>query len=621
MKSNKIINESQSDLIQVYREDIEKEAIVVRDKKILSAKKREYLPYGDYVIGNLQRTVSQIVGCEVQDIQFGFPPENFEGDLSLSTYDLAKNLKIKPQEIVKKIIDAINSNKSTGLFETAAAAGPYINFTLNRKKVYELTLAQIGKLGEKYGESDVNRGKVGIIDFSSPNIAKPMGVGHLRSTIIGNSIYKLYEATGYQMIRDNHLGDWGTQFGKLVWAFRKWGSEKDLEKDPIRFLNELYIKFHSEAENNPQMEDEARDIFKKLEDGDAEVVSLWNRFRELSIKEFKETYKLLDVDFDLEIGESFYADQSDKVIRGCVLSGACKEEGKRGLVVCEVSDSPSFLLRKEDGSSLYATRDLATIKFREKVFNPDVILYVVGQEQGLYFKQVFGLAKKVGYARPNTELKHLGFGMVLGSDGKKMSTRKGSLVELGDLIDRSREESLRILTEKYPDTSKKELSEIAEAIGTGAIAYNDLKQAMEHNISFDWNRMLDFKGGSAVFLQYACVRIKSILAKVKTERSDVDLTKTPKEIKFEEKEEFELLKKLMFLPNIIARAQKADSPHFIRIYIEEVTDAFSRFYEKVSIINTHDKVLLESRILLVSATGLVLKKGLDLLNVKVPAKL
>ncbi|EKE18429.1 MAG: hypothetical protein ACD_9C00339G0004 [uncultured bacterium] len=448
-----------------------------------------------------------------------------------------------------------------------------------------------------------------------------MGVGHLRSTIIGQALANLYEKTGYTVIKDNHLGDWGTQFGKLLLAYKQWGNEQKIAENPIAELKDLYVKFHDLAKENPQMEDDARALFVKLENGDSELTALWKRFRELSIIDFEKMYKRLGISFDLYVGESFFIKDAENAVVDCLAKGACKIDEETGAVVVDSDENmPSFLLRKQDGSTLYMSRDLAAMKFRSEVLNPESILYVVGSEQGLNFKQLFALAEKTGYLPSSTKAKHIDFGMIT-VEGKKMSTRKGTLIELEDLLKQSVEKSREILSQKNPTLTQQELDEISEIVGVGAILYNDLHQSRTKNISFDWDRMLDLEGGSAAYLQYTYVRIQSILRKLTDVYPGEMKVLDENEISFEAKSEFSLAKKLMIFPQVIAKAQKTDSPHDLCVYLEELTLIFNSFYNEVSIIRTEDVKLRNSRVMLGSATANVIRNGLALLNIRVPEKM
>lgn len=548
------------------------------------------------------------------------PPAHVTGDFAIGTFPFAKSAGRPPQEIAMKIAEAINS-ADLEFIEGASAQGPFVNVNARKGVLYASILSNIAESGERYGESDQNSGKIAFMDYSSPNIAKPIGVGHLRSTIIGQSLSNLYEKTGYTVIRDNHLGDWGTQFGKLLYAYRLWGDEKNLREDPIGELKNLYVRFHGSSAENPEMEEAARKLFADLENGDPELLALWKRFRELSIADFEKVYRRLGVRFDMFVGESYFVREAGNVVNECLGAGVCRiDPGTGAVVVDDLEGLPSFLLRKQDGSTLYISRDLASLRFRVKTFRPDSILYVVGSEQELNFRQLFALARRIGYLDRSTEAKHIGFGMVT-RDGKKMSTRKGTLIELESLMRQSVEKSREILLSKNSDLRPDELAATAETIGIGAVIYNDLRQSRMKNISFDWDRMLDLEGGSAVYLQYTYVRIGSILRKFR-EAFPGETGNAPEGgAVYLNDSEFALAKKLLLFPAVIANAQETDSPHDICTYLEELALSFNSFYNETSIMKTDDPALRSSRIVLIGSVAKVIRNGLALLSVGVPDRM
>src|SRR3989339_827927 len=586
-----------------------------RITKELSLKKT--VIFDNYTLIKIKKSLGGILEIDADKLSLNAPPEHIKTDLSMALFGFAglDSGGNDPKKLAGDWAKKINETKNE-FIENAQALGPYLNINLKKQKIYSLILNDISKLKNKFGQSDLNAKKVAVIDYSGPNIAKPIGVGHLRSTIIGQALANIYEATGYGVIRDNHLGDWGTQFGKLVYAYRQWGDKKKIAENPIKELNELYVKFHEEAEKNPEIEDIAREIFQKMEEGDSELIKLWMKFRSISIAEFKKVYERLGIKFDMYLGESYFAGETDKIVKECLEKKLAKKDEETGAIAVENLDGlPSFLLRKKDDSGLYITRDLAALIFRVEVFEPDDILYAVGEEQSLHFRQLFALARALGYI-DGAKAKHIGFGLVL-SGGEKMSTRKGTLIELEELIKQSVEKSKEILRQKNKNLSEKEIEEISEIIGLGAVVYNDLRQSRQKNISFDWNRMLDFEGGSAVYLQYTCARINSILKKLDAREAERKNSKPA----FEKDSEFALAKKMMFFPMVVLEAQKHDSPHLIAVYLEELAQLFNHFYNEVSIIGTGDAKLRLSRVSLIKSTATVIKNGLKLLGVKTPEKI
>lgn len=611
-----------------YKKETEQSIQITKEKIKSELENREYIHYEDYPLGKLEKEIQSLIQQDLNNskdingqIILETPPSHISRDFSLSTFRIAKILGIEPAEMALKIAGIINENKPD-LIQKVDTAGPFVNLILNKDKTYSCALSNINLLKDRYGESDINAKKIAMFDYSAPNIAKPIGVGHLRSTIIGQALSNIYEKTGYSIIRDNHLGDWGTQFGQLIYAYQHWGDEEKISQNPINELKNLYVKFNQNSKDDPKIENSAREIFSKLEQKNPELVALWKKFRDLSIKDFEKTYQRLGVKFDLNIGESYFTDQTKPIVEECLKKGLAKKDSDTETVVVDtLKNLPSFLLQKQDGSSLYLARDLATIKFRVENFHPNTIVYVVGSEQELNFKQLLEFSRKAGYLPPKTEAKHIKFGMVL-LEGEKMSTRKGTLIELKDLLSQSVKKSKEIIIQKGTGLSQKEIDEVSEIIGVGAIIYNDLKQSKEKNISFDWNRMLNFEAGSAVYLQYTYVRIKSIINKLENvlRKSVEPIISIEKDI-FKDESEYNLAKKLMLYPAIIIKAQKIDAPHLIIEYLEELSQTFNSFYNDVSIIKTTDNKLQKSRINLINATAQVLKEGLNLLNIRVPEKM
>src|SRR3989338_10967755 len=595
------------------------------DKSVEKTKKRiakefsskKTVIFDNYALVKIKKNLGVILEIDADKLSLNAPPEHIKTDLSMALFGFAglDSGGNDPKKLAEDWARKINKTKNE-FIENAQALGPYLNINLKKQKIYSLILNDISKLKNKFGQSDLNAKKVAVIDYSGPNIAKPIGVGHLRSTIIGQALASIYKATGYSVIRDNHLGDWGTQFGKLVYAYQQWGDKKKIAENPIKELNELYVKFHEEAEKNPEIEDSAREIFQKMEKEDSELIKLWMKFRSISIAEFKKVYERLGIKFDTYLGESYFAEETDKIVDECLEKGLAKKDEETGAIAVEdLEGLPSFLLRKKDDSGLYITRDLAALIFRMEVFEPDDILYVVGEEQSLHFRQLFALARALGYI-DGMKAKHIGFGLIL-SGGEKMSTRKGTLIELEKLIKQSVEKSKEILRQKNKDLSEKEIKKISEIIGLGAVIYNDLRQSRQKNISFDWKRMLDFEGGSAVYLQYTVARINSIFKKLNADETKEKISKPI----FEKESEFALARKMMFFPQVVLEAQKHNSPHLIAVYLEELAQLFNHFYNEVSIIGTKDRGLRLSRVLLIKSVATVIKNGLKLLGVKTPEKI
>lgn len=584
---------------------------VAKAKKKLK-KKRHFVPLDSYPWhSEMTAVLSRYPGAKID-----VPPSHIPADIALSG--------VSPDKLDSLAKDFLKIS----FVEKVERAGIFLNVGFKRGKMYADILNSVAELEAEFGCSDIHKDKRVVIDYSHPNITKPIGVGHLRSTIIGEALARIYEATGYRVVRENYLGDWGTQFGKVIYAYKNWGVEEEMEKNPIVHLKDLYVRFHEEAEKNPKLEDEARAIFQKLEGGDEELLKLWKNFRDISILEFMKMYEVLGVEFDAITGEGMTTPSTAKVITAALEKGLAKKSD--GAVVVEgLEGLPSFLLEKQDGSTLYLTRDVVTLGWRIKEFEPSDVLYVVGQEQNLHFKQLFALSRALGFLG-SVHPAHVGFGLLM-IGGKKMSTRKGTLVELDELIRESIEKSASIIKEKNTELSEKEIAEVSKIVGVGAVIYNDLRQSREKNIQFDWDRMLDFESGSAAYLQYTYARIQSILRKSMNEElrikninetnSSFTIPHSRFSFLFEDDSEWQLARKFMFFPGVIARAKDLNAPHLIATYMEELAQLFNHFYNKVQVLKTENEKLRNSRLMLISAVAEIIKNGLNLLNIKVPERM
>ncbi len=623
---------------QIYTEEADKDIQKIREH--VTQKKREphSLLLSDYYFFRFKKQLLEVLGglVGVEECLEGLnqPPAHIAGDFALPVFPLAKERGESPAKVAEGVAHLLNTQATNDdvLWASAVVVGPFVNIILKDQFLIESVLGQIRDLSGRYGENNGNENKIEserkvvLVEYSSVNVAKPIGVGHMRSTIIGQAIANIFEYSGAVVIRHNYLGDWGTQFGKLAYAYELWGDEEMLKKDPLRSLKNLYVKFHEEAEKDPALEDKGREYAARLEADDEELLKVWSKFKDISLEGFKKTYERLGVSFDTYlVGEAYFAhsDEKDRVIGQCLAqTDICHVDEESGAVVVEGlhgrgSDShkelPAFILRKKDGTSLYLTRDVVALKERIRFWNPDQIFIVVGSEQELHFRQLFSLAERLHILDEKKVATHISFGTVL-SDGKKMSTRKGSLVELEGLLEESVQKSATILKEKNPDLSEAEIKQNAEIIGIGAVVYNDLRQSRERNISFDWNRMLDFEGGSAAYLQYTCVRIASILSKVGVgEVAVFPLEPT----------ERSLLLKLSEFPKIIHQVQASGDPHphLIATYLEELAQLFNSFYGSTSVKGTQDEAQRKMRIQLIGSVRQVLVNGLNLLNIRVPQRM
>ncbi|MBU1111181.1 MAG: arginine--tRNA ligase [archaeon] len=538
------------------------------------------------------------------------PPDPKLGDYAFPCFKLGKNAKEEAELLRKKF----PKTKLPKFVEKLETAGPYLNFYLKHSVIAEETLSKIFKEKKNYGKQKIGNNKKIVIDFSSPNIAKPFGIGHLRSTVIGNSLYKTYHFLGYKPVGVNHLGDWGTQFGKLIVAYRKWGKEKELEKDPIKYLLKLYVKFHDEAEKNEKFTEEAREEFKKLENGDKKSLALWETFRELSLAEFQKVYQILDVGFDSYHGEAYYNDKMEAAIDNLQRKAPLTESEGALVVDLEAYKMPPVLIKKSNGSTTYHTRDIAAASYRLKEYTPTKMLYVVGAEQKLHFKQLFKVLELAGMNK--SEFIHVDFGLFKFPEGK-MSTRKGNVIFLEEVLDKSIKLAEKIIEEKNPTLHNK--SDVAKMVGIGAIIFADLSNERTRNINFDWERMLSFEGETAPYLQYTHARACSILRKVQKEYRQGPSAK----INFESyslPEEQALIKKLYEFPEIIVRVADTYKPHHLAQYLIGLAQQFNEFYHKCPVISGQDQQM-KARLLLVDSTRQVLENGLKLLGIKAPEEM
>lgn len=522
------------------------------------------------------------------------PPKKEMGDYAFPCFQLAKTFRKAPNLIAEELKEKINKEG----FEKVVTVGPYVNFFVDKTVLIKDVLEKVLSEKEKYGSSKVGEGKNVVVEYSSPNIAKPFHIGHLFTTAIGNALYKILSFEGYNCIGINHLGDWGTQFGKLISAYRRWVDEEALEKDAIGELLRIYVKFHEEAEKDPELEKEARLNFKNLEDGSEEETELWNRFKDLSLKEFNKVYDMLGIKFDSLAGESFYSDKMDAVVQEIDDKGLLVDSNGAKVVMLDEYNIPPCMIKKSDGATIYATRDLAAAIYRKKTYNFHKCIYVVGTPQALHFKQVFTTLKLMGHDWAD-DCKHVGFGLVKLAN-KKLSTRNGDVVFLEDLLNQSVEETLKIINEKNPNLKNKE--DTAKKLGIGAVVFTYLKNNRERDIVFDWKEILSFDGETGPYVEYSYARGKSVLRKAGELTGEVDYSK------LESKEEFELAKLLGGFNDAIMNAINKLEPAMVTRYVIEVAKAFNKFYNAHGILNAEDNDVKLARVKLVEATCQVIKK-------------
>ena len=558
--------------------------------------------YKKIVAEQIAKTVGEHLSVDEIVSMIEVPKYANQGDLAFPAFTLAKVLRKAPQAIATEIVEAVSDQH----IERAEAMGPYANFFLERSAFADEVLKEVLELGEHYGDWDYGQGRKVVIDMSSPNIAKPMSMGHLRSTVIGNAIANLEKKVGYEPIRINHLGDWGTQFGKLIEAYKLWGSEELVKADPIAELIKLYVRFHEEAELDPTLDDKGRAWFKKLEDGDAEAVRLWEWFRSESLKEFNRVYDLLGVTFDSYNGEAFYNDKMDVVVDMLEDANLLKVDNGATIVDLEKYDLPPALIKKSDGATLYMTRDLAAANYRKNTYDFAKCIYVVGMEQSNHFKQLKAVLNELNL--PWSEnIVHIPFGLIT-LNGKKLSTRKGKIILLEGVLKEATELALKQIEAKNPSLENKEA--VAHAVGVGAVIFHDLKNDRTNNFDFALEEVVQFEGETGPYVQYTHARAMSILRKA---NHTVD---TKEAFSLTDDDAWEVLKLIENYPNVVRFAEEKCEPSAIAKYVINLAQAFNKYY-------AHTKVLVEdeafnSRIALVQTTASILKQGLALLGVAAP---
>ncbi|WP_155963175.1 arginine--tRNA ligase [Streptococcus ruminantium] len=533
------------------------------------------------------------------------PKSSEMGDIAFPAFSLAKVERKSPQAIAASIVETLDT---TG-FENVVATGPYVNFFLDKAGVSHKVLTDVISEKEHYGQLNIGQGKNVTVDMSSPNIAKPFSVGHLRSTVIGDALANIHEKLGYKPIRINHLGDWGKQFGMLIVAYKLWGDKAAVEADPISELLKLYVRINAEAEEKPELDDEARQWFKKLEDGDPEAQELWQWFRDESLVEFNRIYDKLGVTFDSFNGEAFYNDKMDEGIQILEDKALLQESKGAKIVDLESYNLPPALIMKTDGATLYITRDIATAMYRKRTYDFVKSIYVVGQEQINHFKQLKAVLKEMGFDWSD-DMTHITFGLVT-KDKKKLSTRKGNIILLEPTLDEAISRALAQIESKNPDLENKE--KVAHAVGVGAVKFYDLKTDRDNGYDFDLEAMVSFEGETGPYVQYAYARIQSILRKANF-APEVD-----NDYKLADTESWEIIKHIQNFSNVVERAGDKFDPSLIAKYTINLAQAFNKYYAHTRILDESPE--RDSRLALAYATGVVLKEALRLLGVKAPEKM
>lgn len=525
------------------------------------------------------------------------------GDIALPMFTMIKALRKPLPEITKEASDVIAKNFD--VIDSINPTGPFINIVLNKALISGKIIKNVYDLKEEYGTSKMGDGQTVVLDYSSPNIAKSFSVGHLRSTMIGNSLKLILNRCGYKTVSINYLGDWGTQFGKMIVAIEKWGDLEQIKKDPINELGKLYVRINNEEKDHPELAEESREAFRKIELGEKKYVDMWKWIREESLKESEQIYKLLNVSFDSYNGEAFYNDKMDGVVKELEDKGLLVED--QGAKIVDLGDSiPPALIKRSDGGTLYITRDLAAVFWRKKEYNFDKALYVVGGEQKLHFTQLKGVLEKMGHKDLADSITHVNFGLVF-KDGKKMSTRKGNVVKLYDILEQAIEASYKQIEEKNPNLENKD--EIARKVGVAAVVFNDLKNFRGLDYEFDINQMVRFDGLTGPYLQYTSVRINSILASNSFDVNNMDTSL------FIKAHYFDLVKQIASFKQTIEKAANEYSPNIIAKYLLAVAQSFNKFYALEKINATEEKVR-NTNFALAYAVRIIINEGLNLLGIE-----
>lgn len=561
------------------------------------------MDYKKYISEKLQ--VEGVSSSEIYE-SLALPPNTEMGDYALPCFKFAKIMRKSPVMIADQLK---NSYPTDEVVCEVSAVNGYLNFKINKTGFVASTLEKILKEKDNYGASDVGEGKTVCLDYSSINIAKPFHIGHLSTTVLGGALYRIYNFLGYKAVGINHLGDYGTQFGKLISAYKRWGDKEAIENGGIRALNELYVRFHREAEEHPEYEDEARAYFKKIEQGDEECLALFHWFKDLTLKDVQKIYDMLDIRFDSYAGESFYSDKMQPIVDELREKGLLVESRGAQVVDLEEYGMPPCIILKSDGSSLYATRDMAAAAYRKKEYNFDKCLYVVAYQQNLHFKQFFKALELMGKEWAK-DLVHVAYGMVSLEEGT-MSTRKGNVVFLEDVINKCIEKAYKIIDEKNPELENK--LDVAKKVGVGAVIFGALYNNKIKDIVFSYDKVLNFDGETSVYVQYTGARAQSVLAKggVPSEYEIPELSGA----------EIELAKALSNFPALVKEAAEKYEPSVIARFAVDVSQKFNKFYFDCKILTAEDEKTKNFRLALTAATLQALKNAFKLLGIGIPEKM
>lgn len=557
--------------------------------------------------------IAKVTEIETKELEqyIEIPPQSDMGDFAFPCFRLAKVLKKSPVVIASEIKDKIETDEYISKIEEKSG---YLNFYINNEKLAEEVLNKINIEKENYGKSKIGEGKTVLMDYSSPNIAKPFHIGHLRTTLIGNALYRIYKYLGYNTVGINHLGDYGTQFGKMIEAYKLWGNEYDLKDDQINKMMDMYVRINALCKEDEKVLENCREDFRLLEEGDEYYTNLWKKFKDLSLIEFNKIYDLLNVKFDLIEGEAFFANQTENVVKKLEEKGKLVEsEGAQIVKLEDQGIETPVIVKKSDGTSIYATRDLAAIMYRAEKYDYDKCLYIVGYEQNLYFKQVFAVAKYLVDEKYYNGLKHVSYGLVQLPTGK-MSTRLGNVVKIDDLLKETIEKAKEIISSKNPELEDKE--DVAKKVGLSAIIFNTLSTATNKDQIFDWNTALNFQGETGPYIQYTFVRTKSVNEKVEKlpDINEIDFAALT------DNASVKTLKSIYAFEDVLETAAEKNEPAILSRYLIELSQCYSNFYNENKVLVEDEKVK-NARVYLTYAVGTVLKTGASLLGIEMPNKM
>lgn len=562
----------------------------------------------------IAKVIAEITQIESSEIEgyIEIPPDEAKGDYAFPCFRLAKELKKAPPIIASELKEKITFPNE--VIENVETVGGYLNFYINKNALIKTTLEEVNQKGTEYGKSDIGEGKKIIVEYSSPNIAKPFHIGHLRNTLIGHSLYNMYQFLGYNTIGINHLGDYGTQFGKMIEGYKLWGEEYNIEENPIEELTNIYVRINDLCKQDEKVLEACRDNFKKLEEGDSYCTEIWNKFKELSLKEFNRIYDILGVSFDSLNGEAFYSDKMDEVVNLLEKSGKLIESEGAKIVDLEEQKMGVCMIKKSNDSTTYATRDLAAILYRARTYDFDKCLYIVAYEQNLHFKQIFEVAKLLGIDEKYIKgLQHIPYGMVHLKTGK-MSTREGNVIKVNDLLAEAVARVKKIIEEKNPNMENKE--ENAKKIGIGAITFSNIGTTLIKDQIFDWDAILNFNGETGPYVQYTFVRTKSVL-------NNVEAIPNIEDVDFEQlntKEALKVIKLIYEFQNTIIEAAAKNEPSIVARYVIDLAKAYSGFYNEYKIMSDNVEER-NARIYLTYMVNLVLEIGMKLLGIEMPDKM